>query len=52
MNHIGGVMVSMLSPNPVYRGFEPWSDQIKDYKIVFVTAALRIEQRLVCSESG
>jgi hypothetical protein len=43
MNHIGGVMVSMLSPNPVYRGFEPWSDQIKDYKIVFVTAPLSMQ---------
>jgi hypothetical protein len=30
---IGGVMVSMLASSVVDRGFEPWSDQTKDYKI-------------------
>jgi hypothetical protein len=29
----GGVMVSMLASSGVDRGFEPRSDQIKDYKI-------------------
>ena len=33
MNHIGGVMVSMLASSAVDRGFESQSDQIKDYKI-------------------
>jgi hypothetical protein len=32
-NHIGGIMVSMLTSSEVDRGFEPWSGQIKDYKI-------------------
>jgi hypothetical protein len=33
MNRIGDVMVGVLTPCPVYRGFEPRSDQTKDYKI-------------------
>ena len=35
INHIGGVMVSVLasSVQVVDRGFEPQSDQTKDYKI-------------------
>ena len=33
MNHIGGVMVSMLASSAVHCGFEPRSGQIKDYKI-------------------
>jgi hypothetical protein len=32
-NRISGVMVSMLSSVPIYREFEPWSGQTKDYKI-------------------
>jgi hypothetical protein len=32
-NHIGGVMVSVLTSNAVDRGFEPQSGQTKDYKI-------------------
>jgi hypothetical protein len=32
-NHIGGVMVSMLSSSAVDRGFEPRSGQTKDYGI-------------------
>ena len=32
-NRIGGVMVSVLAPSAVDRGFEPRSDQTKDYKI-------------------
>ena len=32
-NHIGGVMVSVLASSVVGRGFEPRSDQTKDYKI-------------------
>jgi hypothetical protein len=33
MNHIGGVMVSVLASSVVDRGFEPQLGQIKDYKI-------------------
>ena len=32
-NRIGGEMVIMLISSAVYCGFEPHSDQIKDYKI-------------------
>jgi hypothetical protein len=32
-NRIGGEMDSVLASNVVDRGFEPWSGQIKDYKI-------------------
>jgi hypothetical protein len=32
-NHIGGVIVSVLVSSAVDRGFEPRSDQTKDYKI-------------------
>ena len=31
--HIGDVMVSVLAWSVIDRGFEPWSDQIKDYTI-------------------
>jgi hypothetical protein len=52
----GGVMVIMLTSIAVNHGFEPWSGQIKDYKIsicCFSTnhAVLKKEQRLVGSES-
>ena len=33
MNNIDGVIVSVLSSSAVDRGFEPRSDQTKDYKI-------------------
>jgi hypothetical protein len=33
MNHISGVMVSMLASSEVDCGFEPRSGQTKDYKI-------------------
>ena len=33
MNHIGGVMVSVLASSMVDRGFKPQSSQTKDYKI-------------------
>ena len=33
LNRIGGVMVSVIASSAVDRGFEPWSDQTKDYKI-------------------
>ena len=33
MNHIGGVMVSMLASRDVDHGFKPWLCQTKDYKI-------------------
>ena len=33
LNHIGGVMVSVLASSEVYFGFEPRSGQTKDYKI-------------------
>ena len=32
-NHIGGVLVSVLSSSAVHRGLEPWLGQTKDYKI-------------------
>jgi hypothetical protein len=32
LNHIGSVMVSVLASIVVDRGFEPRSDQTKDYK--------------------
>lgn len=32
-NRIDGVMVSVLASTPIGRGFEPQSDQTKDYKI-------------------
>ena len=32
-NRIGGVMVSVLALSVVDRGFEPRSDQTKDYQI-------------------
>jgi hypothetical protein len=34
VTRIGGVMVSVLTSSAVYRGFEPWLGQTKDYKIV------------------
>ena len=33
MNCIGGVMASLLTSNPLDRGFKPWSGQTKDYTI-------------------
>ena len=33
LNRISGVMVRMLTSSAVNRGFEPRSDQTKDYKI-------------------
>ena len=33
-NHIGGVMVSVLASSVVDRGFESWSGQTKNYKII------------------
>jgi hypothetical protein len=33
INHVSGVMVSMLAQSAVDRGFESWSGQTKDYKI-------------------
>jgi hypothetical protein len=33
MNHIGGIMVSVLASSAVDRGFKPRSGQTKDYKI-------------------
>ena len=33
LNHIGGVMVCMLTSSAVDHGFEPRSGQTKDYKI-------------------
>ena len=32
----GGVMVGVLAASAVDRGFEPRSDETKDYKLVFV----------------
>ena len=33
INHIRGVMVSVLATSAVDRGFKSWSGQTKDYKI-------------------
>ena len=33
LNHISGVMVSMLASSVVDLGLDPWSGQAKDYKI-------------------
>ena len=45
-NRIGGVMVSMLGSGAVDRGFEPWSDQTKDYTIKLVIAASPLSTQL------
>ena len=37
-NRIGGVIVSGLASSSVDRGFEPRSDQTKDYKIIIVVS--------------
>ena len=41
MNHISGVMVSVLTTSALDRAFEPWLDQIKDYEIVFAAPPLK-----------
>ena len=33
LNHIGGILVSVLTSSVVDRGFDPRSRQTKDYKI-------------------
>ena len=57
-HRIGGVMVSVLTSSAVDPGFEPRSEQTKDYEIgscCFSAKHAAIikekEQRLVCSES-
>ena len=55
-NRIGGVMVSVLASNAIYRGFEPRSGKTKDSKISICCfsakhAALRKKSRLVGSDS-
>ena len=39
---IGGIVVSAITSSTVDRGFDPWLDQTKDYKI---------ESKLVCDAS-
>jgi hypothetical protein len=39
-DHIGGIMVSVLALSAVDCGFELWSGQTKDYKLVFVVSPL------------
>lgn len=59
-NCIGGVLViiSVLASNRVDCGFEPWSGQIKDYKISIcyvsakIAALRRKSKSLVGLESG
>ena len=54
-NRIGGVMVSVLASSAVDRGYEPQSDQTKDYKLGICCQAHIIkekEQRLVGCESA
>ena len=38
INCICGVLVTVLTLSVVDHGFEPWSDQAKDYKIILVFA--------------
>ena len=57
LNRIGGVIDSVLASSAVDHGFEPRSDQTKDYKISICCfsnkhAALRSKSRSVGSESG
>jgi hypothetical protein len=50
LNHVGCVMVIVLASSVVDRGFEPRSDQTKDYKIA--RSIKEKEKRLVGWESG
>ena len=43
VNHVGGVMVSMLAASSVDGGFETRSSQTKDYKLVFVASPLSMQ---------
>jgi hypothetical protein len=40
---VGGVMVSMLALRAIDRGFEPWSNQTKDYKHFIIASLLRAQ---------
>ena len=54
-DHIGGVMVGMITSSAIEYGFETWSGQIKNYKIGFcsiVSNHALYEYRLVGLESG
>jgi hypothetical protein len=47
VNHIGGVMVSLLASIEVDRGFEPRSGETKDYKIgICCFSAKRVALRI------
>ena len=40
-SHLSGVMGSMFALSAVYRGFLPWSGQIKDFiEVAFATSLL------------
>ena len=44
-NHIGGVMVSVLTSSAVHLGFEPGQVKPKTIKLVFVAAPLNMQER-------
>ena len=46
MNHIGGVIVSVLASSAVDRGFKPQSGQTKDYKIGICCFSANISTQL------
>jgi hypothetical protein len=45
-NRIGGVMVSVLPWSAVHRGFDPWSEQTKDYEVSFVASSLSMHMEV------
>jgi hypothetical protein len=49
LDRINGVTVCMLNSNAVDRGFEPQSDQTKDYKIGF--CCISAEQAALSSKN-
>ena len=44
-NRIGGVMVSEHPWSAVHRGFDPWSEQTKDYEVSFVASPLSMHMK-------
>ena len=46
LNHIGGVMVSVLAFSAVDRGFEPGSGQTNTIKLVFVVYELALYKKM------
>jgi hypothetical protein len=44
-NRIGGAIASVLTSNAIGRGFEHWSSQTKEYKLVFVASLINMQQQ-------